>query len=385
MQQIFEKLTAALLSLLAIFGVSTAPTRPAAEDPPPIEIARPDYAALAEEEAEWLWSQFLPNGAIAFYYHDNGEVTVNPYFSTYAAIALTAYDGSPEAGRRIKGFIEWYFSHMNTWKDDIVPGSIYDYTVTMKNGAIVSEQSTGKYDSTDSYSAFFLRLLWDYAERYGDYELLKAHASEIKTLLNVIYLTRAHGYTFAKPADLHVYLMDNCEVYTGLTAAEKIGEAIGDDCLTKKAARAADVYRTRFLKDWYRGGRFTYQMLALPVWGYVDADPLFSWDYFYPDAAAQVYPVLWDVISPDSPEAKLVYENFCKSWSWETMEYVRSGAEVYYWGALALAAAKMGDEARVNTYLHYYRLHVSPERAYPLYCFDSAMVLMTLITMMKNT
>ena len=384
MQQIFQRITAAFLSLLTLLGLSLNPQRPVVDDPEPISIPQPDYAALAAEEADWLWKQQLPNGAIAFYYRDNGEVTVNPYFSAFAAIALTAYDGSPEAGERIKRFIEWYFAHLNTKSDNIIPGTIYDYTITMKNGEIVSEESTGKYDSTDSYSAFFLRLLWDYAERYGDTALLKEHAAEIKTLLNVIYATRVFGYTFAKPSDLHLYLMDNCEVYAGVCAAEKIGAAIGDSELQKKAAKAADVYRTRFMKDWYRDGRFTYQKVIFGPFCLLDYDPLFSWANFYPDAAAQVYPVLWDLISPDSPEAKLVYENFCSSWKWESMEYVRSGVEVFYWGALALAGAKMGDTERVNTYLYYYGQRTNPDRAYPLYCFDSAMVLMALITMMNS-
>ena len=371
MQQLLLKITAVFLSLLTALGVSVTPQRPVVDDPAPVSIPQPDYAALAAEEADWLWKQQLPNGAIAFYYRDNGEVTVNPYFSAFAAMALTAYDGSPEAGERIKRFIEWCFAHLNTRSDNIIPGEI------------ISEESTGKYDSTDSYSAFFLRLLWDYAERYGDIQLLREHAGEIGTLLNVIYATRVFGYTFAKPSDLHLYLMDNCEVYAGVCAAEKIGAAIGDTGLQNKAAKAADVYRTRFMKDWYRDGRFTYQKVIFGPFGLLDYDPFFSWDNFYPDAAAQVYPVLWDLVSPDSDEAKLVYENFCISWKWESMEYVRSGVEVFYWGALALAGAKMGDTERVNTYLYYYGQRVNPERAYPLYCFDSAMVLMALITMMN--
>jgi hypothetical protein len=383
MQQILLKITAVFLSLLTVLGLSVSPRRPVVDDPEPVNIPQPDYAALAAEEADWLWKQQLPNGAIAFYYRENGEVTVNPYFSAFAAIALTAYDGSPEAGERIKRFIEWYFAHLNTGNDNIIPGTIYDYTVTMQNGEIISEESTGKYDSTDSYSAFFLRLLWDYAERYGDITLLREHAGEIRTLLNVIYATRVFGYTFAKPSDLHLYLMDNCEVYAGVCAAEKIGAAIGDTDLQKKTAKAADVYRTRFMKDWYRDGRFTYQKVIFGPFGLLDYDPLFSWDNFYPDAAAQVYPVLWGLISPDSAEAKLVYENFCNSWKWESMEYIRSGVEVFYWGALALAGAKMGDTERVNTYLYYYGQRVNPGREYPLYCFDSAMVLMALITMMN--
>ena len=105
MQQILLKITAAFLSLLTVLGLSLTPQRPVVDDPEPVNIPQPDYAALAAEEADWLWKQQLPNGAIAFYYRENGEVTVNPYFSAFAAIALTAYDGSPEAGERVSGLL----------------------------------------------------------------------------------------------------------------------------------------------------------------------------------------------------------------------------------------------------------------------------------------
>ena len=65
MQQLCQRITAVILSLLTLFGVSVT-RRPVVENPGPVDIPQPDYAALAAEEAEWLWKQQLPNGAIAF-------------------------------------------------------------------------------------------------------------------------------------------------------------------------------------------------------------------------------------------------------------------------------------------------------------------------------
>ena len=52
------------------------------------------YKRMSKSEADWLWSQQLPNGAFAFYNHFNGEVSVNPYFSEIVAISLINYDNS---------------------------------------------------------------------------------------------------------------------------------------------------------------------------------------------------------------------------------------------------------------------------------------------------
>ena len=52
------------------------------------------YYSLLNNESEWLWSQQLQNDAFSFYNHENGEVSVNPYFSEITAIALINHNNS---------------------------------------------------------------------------------------------------------------------------------------------------------------------------------------------------------------------------------------------------------------------------------------------------
>lgn len=87
------------------------------------------YKSICQSEAEWLWSQQLPNGAFAFYYHNNGEVSVNPYFSETVAIALINYDNSKDSKKKIEKYFDWHFSHLNNKTYDInnLEGTIYDY------------------------------------------------------------------------------------------------------------------------------------------------------------------------------------------------------------------------------------------------------------------
>ena len=370
MRTIWVKITAFLASLLALL----TPWRvPAAE---PAEA--PDYAALAAEEADWLWRQQLSNGAFAFRSAENGEVSVNPYFAAAAAIALTAYDGSPQAGERVRRYIDWHFAHLNTARDDKngLAGTICDYRVTVSGGEVTAEESTGDYDSTDSYAALFLRLLWDYAQRYGDAALLTARAEQIRQVTEVLFATMDRGYSYAAPDYHMMYLMDNCEVYGGLCAAERLCAAIGDTALRRRVSAARLTYETRFLTDWYRDGHFRWAMSPDRYAGFTEEE--FRWETFYPDAAAQLYPVIWGLVSPGSLPARRVYADFCRNRQWEKMDYRENGVSQFYWGAFALAAAKMGDADRLNGWLNCYEQAVSPDRAYPLYCFDSAMVLLAL-------
>ncbi|MBQ6118867.1 MAG: hypothetical protein IJK98_06515 [Clostridia bacterium] len=370
MQGIIQKITAFFLSLLALL----APWRiPAAE---PAEA--PDYAALAQAEADWLWTQQLPDGAFAVYAKADGEVSVNPYFAAFTAIALTAYDGSAQAGERVRRYIDWHFAHLNTAEADPngLAGTIFDYRATVRGGAVTAEEPTGDYDSTDSYAALFLRLLRDYARRYGDDALLTAHAAQIRQLVEVIFASMERGYTFSRPDYRMMYLMDNCEVYGGLCAAAELCGVIGDAALQKRVTAAVKSYERRFLTDWYRDGHFRWAMSPDEKGRF--QEEAFSWDAFYPDAAAQLYPVIWGLVKPCGLPAKRVYADCCRHWQWEKMDYREQGVSQYYWGAFALAAAKMGDMDRLNGWLARYEQAVSPDRAWPLYCFDAAMALMAL-------
>ncbi|MBQ6066889.1 MAG: hypothetical protein IJK89_08700 [Clostridia bacterium] len=368
MQTMIQKLVAWVVSILSLLGPWRIPAAEPAETP--------DYAALAREEADWLWKQQLPNGAFAFRAAEDGEVSVNPYFACFAAIALTAYDCTAQAGERVRRYIEWHFGHLNTAQTDPngLAGTIFDYRVTMTDGAVTAQTPTGSYDSTDSYAALFLVLLRDYATRYGDTALLTAHAGQIRQVAEAIFAAMEKGYSFARPDYRMMYLMDNCEVYAGLSAAAELGKIIGDGALQTKAANAVSVYQKRFLRDWYENGRFRWAMSPDEKGRF--QEEAFSWDRFYPDAAAQLYPILWGVIPADGLTARRVYASFCRHWKWEEMDYRAENG--FYWGALALAAAKMGDADRLNGWLARYGEAVSPDRAYPLYCFDSAMVLAAL-------
>lgn len=334
------------------------------------------YKEMATVEAEWLWSQQMSNGAFAFYNADNGSVYINPYFSEIVAIALINYDSSEEAREKIEDYFEWHFAHINTAETDYngLAGTIYDYDVIIKNGIVVSETSRGTYDSTDSYSALFIKALADYAKTYGDKSYLQKHESLIKDITNVMFATMSGGYTYAKPDYKIRYLMDNAEVYAGLTAAKYIYSNVIDDTeMYKKVNSAVAFFDDNFNKHWWKGDHYA-TVLNSDYSEYTGYE--FSWSELYPCATSQIFPILYGLIDADSTYAQIVYEGLCGAWDWQKMDYISEGATVFCWGNFAYLGGLMDDEEKLNSYMAKYGEIVESGRPYPLYSSESAMVLM---------
>ncbi len=335
------------------------------------------FETIASQEADWLWEQQLSNGAFAFYNHENGDVYVNPYFSEIVAIALMQHDASETARAAMEDYFDWHFAHINSAEEDYngLAGTIYDYDVVVENGVVVSEVSKQQYDSTDSYSALFIKALADYVKVYGDTVYVRARAEQIKMIANVMFATMGtNGYTYAKPDYKICYLMDNAEVYAGLRAAEYLyANVLDDEEMYVKISGAVAFYEINFNKHWWKGDHYATVLNEdySEYTGYA-----FDWEMFYPCATAQMFPILYGLAAPDSDYALTAYQGLCNAWDWQDMDYVSEGADVFCWGSFAYLGALMKDEQRLDTYLSKYGEIVAGGRAYPLYSAESAMVLL---------
>ena len=347
------------------------------------------YQKIATEEAAWLASLQVDNGAMLMTCGPNGEFTMNPYFADFAALALL---GAGESYyENVVRYMDWHFAHLNTAETDYngVDGTIYDYTVKLSNGKVVSERininADGKqsYDSTDSYAATFLCVVAKYYEKTGDLAYLQANSQDLQRILNPIRQTMHTGLTFAKPDYRIKYLMDNCEVYEGLVAAEKIYAALG---LTEILAETTDLKNQVFNAIeqymWVESGG--YYEVALGVNN--DSAWAFTWTNFYPCATAQLFTISCGLLAPSDPRALHLYNQFNAYYStgeqkatWEKMTIPDS----FYWGSLAYTAALMGDNARLESYMTLY-LKVMNRHAYPLYNADAARVCMAAQVMLEK-
>jgi len=381
-------------------GLTTTPTSsvPPTTAPPSTDFSESTmtkeeqiamYQKIATEEAAWLASLQVDNGALLMTRGPNGNFTMNPYFADFAALALL---GAGESYyENVRRYMDWHFAHLNTAETDYngMDGTIYDYTITLSNGEVVSEEisinADGKksYDSTDSYAATFLCVVAKYYEKTGDLAYLQANSQDLQRLLNPIRQTMHQGLTFAKPDYRIKYLMDNCEVYEGLVAAEKLYTALG---LTAFCDEAADLKKQIYdaIEEHMWMEEEGYYEVALGVNN--DSAYAFTWTNFYPCATAQLFPIYCGLLAPTDARSIHLYNKFNEYFStgerkatWEEM----STPDTFYWGALAYVAALMGDNARLETYMTLY-LKVMNRHAYPLYNADAARVCMAAQLMLER-
>lgn len=346
------------------------------------------FETIFESETKWLASIQLPNGAIPMTYAKNGELTMNPYFADFAALALL--DKADLYAENVKKYMDWHFEHLNTAEEDFngLDGTIYDYKITMKNGEIVSEKvsdpdNADSYDTTDSYAATFLTVVYKYFQKTGDSDYLVANAHDLERIANVMFATLQNGLTYAKHNHRVKYLMDNCEVYEGAIAASGIFEEIvlkGNSQYTDMRDACTELIGTvkeninrklwNFVGGYYLPGITAYVKIPTKV---------FSWKTYYPQATSQLFPIICGVIEPGTERAKNLYGKFCDSFHWEAFDY----PDPFYWGANVQAAAMMNDLDSVVEYMENY-LPLTEKHSWPLYNMDSARVSMAAYIMLQR-
>jgi hypothetical protein len=88
---------------------------------------------------------------------------------------------------------------------------------------------------------------------------------------------------------------------------------------------------------------------------------------WYADATAQIFPVLLGVVSSSDSRAQQSYAAFNAAWpSWPTLSF--NNQDPFPWCLVVDAAAAMGDNARVATYINSIQAnYVNNNFAWPFY------------------
>ena len=293
------------------------------------------YQTVFNATSKWVSQFSLPDGAIMY-----TPQIINPYFANIAAIGMTRDSNRMP---QVVAWMKWYINHLN-WPDKWgLYGTTYDYDIN--NGIEVPTQNA---DSTDSYAATFLTLAWN-AWKTGNTSA-RSYILQISYQLDNIghVLTKTQqsdGLTWAKPDYQIKYLMDNSEAYRGLRdLAALYQNAFGD---TEKAAyynAAADAMLKGILQMWMNGTWAVYK----DWYGHLAAAHLGTW---YPDATAQVFPVLMGVVGSSDTRAQQAYASFNTAWpGWPSLSY--NSQDPFPWCLVADAAAAMGDSTRVAKYIN---------------------------------
>jgi hypothetical protein len=291
------------------------------------------YQADFDAASQWASAQSLPSGAIMY-----STQRINPYFANIAATGMVK---DPKRYVQVQQWMQWYVNHLN-WPDQWgLYGTTYDYNIV--NGQEVSE---GDADSTDSYAATFLTLAWNYY-RTGDpaaQEYVRSLSYQLDSIGGVILATtQSDGLTWAKPNYEMKYLMDNCEVFRGLDDLAQLYGAMGDTARQQKYAAAAAANKQGLLGMWMNGKWAVYK----DWYGNNIGPNMATW---YPDASAQVFPVLYQVIDGSDSRAQQAYDYLNQAWpGWPQLSFMQQDA--FPWVMVAAGASQMGDTARVATYM----------------------------------
>jgi len=315
-------------------------------------FAAPNYQSNISATSAWLGADStLSDGAILY---TTSEIV--PYYGNVAALGWTK---DPAQSAHVQAWIQWYLNHLN-WPDQWgLYGTVYDYRVSG-----TTETSTGTADSTDSYAATFLSLVWAYWQT-GDANarqfILSLGSYQFDVIGNVITRTQqSDGLTWARPDYQVKFLMDNCEAYRGLRdLADLLQSAFGNaSAAAWYNAQAAAMLQGIQNELWSRTNH-----LYLPQAGAISVN-LARW---YPDAVAQLFPVLNGVIAPQDTRAQSLYSAFNKAWpGWTTLSFNKQDA--FPWVLVSGAAALMGDANRVNSYIAtIQRKYVNPGFPWPWY------------------
>ena len=289
-------------------------------------------------QTNWLASNFvMANGAI----NSSGN-QIEPYFSNIAAIGMVR---DPSKYAIIEGWMKWYIAHLNYSDKWGLSGTMYVYNTTTSGAEI----NTYTADSTDSYAGTFLTLAY-LAYQTGDPNLqayVRTIYSQLDTIAQVLVKTQqANGLTWALPDYQIEYLMDNCEGYRGLRdAAELFQNAFNDSNKAAYYNNRADMMYNGIMKMWMGSAGWA---MFTDDYGTLQAPNLGLW---YPDATAQLFPVLEGVLPGSDSRAQQTYALFNAAWpGWPNLSF--QSQDPFPWVLVADAAAAMGDNGRLNTYIN---------------------------------
>ena len=261
-----------------------------------------------------------PTTQLAKHYEDldYGCMLVVPYFLDIMGIYSLQRDRHVT---EVKNFIDWSFARLNKGDRWGLTGTIFDYVICCDG----TEISTLQYDSADGYAGQFLMLVREYYRRTGDAEYIRRHK---KKLFEVAYVLvhlqdERDGLAIAMIGYPVKYTMDNSEGYGGLKAFCELAAEMGwDDVEDYRDAR--DAMKSGILKSLYDPVRRNFRW-AVGKNGKVHSS---SWDKVYPDSLAQIFPLLYGIVEPESELGRHLWREFSKRYSKRDMQGIEQ--EILY-------------------------------------------------------
>jgi hypothetical protein len=321
------------------------------------------YAGDMQTSADWLDGRQLADGAILY-----SSTKIEPYYANLGATGLTKV---PAQLPHVRSWMQWFVSHINARDVWGLGGTIYDYAY---NGS--SETATDTADSVDSYNATFLTLareLYDTGDQTSREYVLSIKPSLERLANAVLALQQPDGLTIALPNWQIAYLMDNSEVYRGLTDMAYLeSNAFNNASQGATYANAASRVASGIQGLW-NATSSTFAYAKGEPSGSLDAT---AWSIWYPDATAQIFPILQGVIAPSSEQAQALWTTFNQTYAqWQTLET----PDGFPWALVADTAVLMNDAPSAETYIQNAQTeYAATGFPWPWYCAEDGWYLRTM-------
>jgi hypothetical protein len=326
----------------------------------------PDAAMLAR----WIGDRQFQNPALPSYgaiadadepaaIGTNGEpyYNVSPYSANLAIIGLLQ-SGAPNSSTVAERWIAWYFAHLNNQSaPDGVPYNHFYHangggeTICVKPGDPLLCHYN---DATDSAAATLFSVLWAARQAGISPYLLDTlqRRQQIEKLASlVLRLQQADGLCLAKSNYRVKYLEDNSEVFAGLCALANLERDVFRD--PRRVAlyeNAAERVRRGILTELYNSKAGLFRVAK-----FENGDrPEPNFDTWYPDAQAQLWPVLFGAIAPNDPRARAAAAAVNNHWNGRSRpDWVRDPQDVnqgWVEAGHAYAGLLIGETNRVQIY-----------------------------------
>lgn len=308
-------------------------------------------------QIQWLRScQILSPGSDADgaigRYPDQGWVM--PYFSNFSAMAMLE---EPSSYALVERYLDWYLRNLEK------NGTILDYHYDKKMNS-----KTAKPDSEDAYAGTYLSLVTRYHDRAGQTHWVRKNLPGLKKVARcIINLMDRDRLTFALASYRVKYLMDNCEAYRGLADFAELLDYLGDQdapyCKARAQAIATGIERAL----WNQRGLYYHPNKT----GWLR--PRVSLKKFYPDAACQIFPVLYGLLEPESDRGARLYKVFNEY----QPDWVSIKPPDYPWVILGYYACLHGDYRRAYEKVRYAREAYIDPKSGNWFCAEAAFFVLT--------
>ncbi len=318
-------------------------------EPVKLEIGLPFYTQIDDIGGYILKCQ-IPQGGICrnLIERNHGE-SRSGFMTTYCFAGAALVKAFQMTGREeylagAEKFVDFWMSYQNKEPDRFgVAGTFYDKYIdqsgNVKDYHYTKEVSLSNaggpgYDASDADGPVIAWAAWEYYQMTGRTSFLEKYRDNFKLILKSIEATKdpEDSLTWCHPNWQFKYLMDVCEVWAFLGSLENIFGVLSEKQLSEYCGK----WRSEMAKSidswwnaqgqwyhWYRDNRGNF-------------NEKLDWSKWYPDAAEQIWPLLWDVTSPSEPKSIAVWKSFNTNIS----DWFKSDVD---WPAAGYVAVKMGD------------------------------------------